>query len=556
MAAEPRCPVCGRPAGQRPACAECGWVLHTKLLAGGVTPAMQQEFDTQLSRASKAQAERDERTLAAALGEVIADVRPNRETAVIEVGPDRIDMVFAYLDAAESPQVRDGRSTDWSKMLPKMPASEHDRHTQLSDGVPGVSEEQVAKLVKDRLPAVGGAGALVVCRPAGWQVLEAAAETAARATRPRARLLRVSGQGDVSVRTLLAGLAAKAPLRRPYYLLTAMVDPRTGEVRLRPKQLFAAGAKPGAVATVPLRRMPGDVADTTLAIFAGNGVADWSAATPLTMFQVPVPTKPEPQVRAVLTGPGRVEIAEPPGAKLHTGTWAQVCRLVPSRVATTASPVDLVCAIDLSGPVEVVAQRKELVDDLIRLLDNEYRQRGQFRVAIVTCTDHAFGDAKGNEYIPVTDASELGAAEDALTWLAEQEGVNMRNKYSAPVEDLLHEAFFLLERSASAHRRPRLLTLAGRLPHPYPQRAGRPIACPRHFSWERIVRELDGAHVSYAIVADSLPGPRDPDRGTWTRLGPAGLYALPTATAAQVAESLGLLAGRGQRIPIPMSDDN
>ena len=556
MSAEPRCPVCGRPSGKQPSCAECGWVLHTRPLAGPVTPAMRREFDTQLSRAKKAQAEQDDRALAAALREVITELRTGRETAVIEVGPDRIEMTYAFLDAAQSPQVRPGWKATWSSLLPNLPSGQQGRQAQLSAGQPGLDDEQVATLVRARFPAVGGVGALVVCRPVGWRVLAAAAQAVARATRPPARVLPMAGPGGTPVRALLTEAAGSAPLRQGYYLLTATVNAATGDVRLQPRPLFAAATKPGASAQVPLRRMPGDVADTTLAVFAGDGVTDWTTASPLALFRVPVPTDPQPQALVRLAGPGRVELdAAAEAQPLAPDAWAEVCQRVPRRVSTTASPVDLVCAVDLSGDFEAVRLRKKLAGDLIQLLDNEYQQPGQLRVAIVTCTDHVFGGDRGAEFQPVTDTSRPVNAADALRWLAAKEGVNPEDRHCAPVEDLLDEACFLLKHSAPNGRRPRLLTLAGRPPHPFPQRAGRMVACPRRISWEQVVRDLDAGDVRYAVVTDSASDSRDPDRGLWARLGPAGWYGLPVATARQVAEGLGLLAAPNQHIPIPLSED-
>jgi hypothetical protein len=555
MSDEARCPVCGRPAGTWASCTECGWPLNTRLRAGAVTLAMRQEFETKLRLARKVQAERDERALKAALGDVIAAARPDGAGAVIEVSPDRIEMVTAHLDDMESPQVRDGWRMDWTTLLPTLPGGERDRHAQLVGGVAGLSDDRVAALMRDRLPPVRGAGTLVVCRPAGGQVLETAADAIARAARPPARLLRVAGTSDIPVRSLLTEAAATAPLRRPYYLLTAAVNAATGEVRLRPRQLFAAGDTPGTGAMLALRRMPGDMADTTLAIFAGNGRTDWSGTRPVVMYQAPALPGPEPTLRAVLDGPGRVRIIEPPGVVPHPETWAQVRRRIPARVPTTASPVDLVCAIDLSGAMEAVLKRKDLVRALVELLADEYTDERHLRVAIVTCTDHVFGRGKGKEYDPVTSASELGSAADALEWLRTAEGVNIKDPLCAPVEDLLHESLDLLSGSRRQGRRPRLLTLAGRPPHPYPQRSDGTMACPLKFSWERIVAELDAVGARYAIVADTLPAVRGAARADWNRLGPAGQHALSAATARPVAEDLGLLAGLSQRIPLPLTDD-
>ena len=557
MPGETRCPVCGRragPADTAVSCAECGWPLNSPLQAGAVTAGMREDFEARLRLARQAQGERDMKALAGALAGVVTTVRPERGSEVVEVSPDRIEIVATYLDAMGSPQVRDEWSMDWTSLLPGLPDRQRDRHAELIDGSAGLGGDQVATLVRDRLPPARGERALVVCHPGG-QLLDAAAEAVAGATRPPGRLLRVGGEGEVSVRSMLAEAAAKAPLRRPYYLLTAAIHPGTGEVRPRLRQLFAVGATPDTEETLPLLRMPGDVTATTLAIFADNGRTDWSDVKPLVMYQVPAPAGPEPRLRVVLDGPGRVRIAEPAGAKVHQETWSEVWRRIPARVSTTASPVDVVCAVDLSGPTEAVRQRKGLARDLIQLLGHEYPDQRQLRVAVVTCTDHVFGRRKGKEYEPVTNGSDLGPAADALEWLRAAEGADVRDPLCAPVEDLLYESLALLSGSRRHGRRPRLLTLAGRPPHPYPQRPDGTMACPLKFSWERIVDELDAVGARYVVVPDKLPAARDPARAGWNRLGSAGQHALPAATARQVAEDLGLLAGHDQRIPLPLAVD-
>jgi hypothetical protein len=520
---------------------------------------MRREFDAKLRQARRDQAARDERTLTAALGDALAAVRPGREAAVIEVGPDQIHVSAVSLDGAGTAFVRDAGSVAWTSVLPRLPAGERERHAALAAGVAGFNADRIAALVRKLVPP-GGNGVLVVCRPANWRVLEAAAEAVSRALGSPVRLLRAAGMSNVGVLSLLADLAAKAPLRRPYYLLTASVDAVTGEVRPRPQLVFAAGATPGTDKTLTLRRMPGDVADTTLAIFAGHGngdvpPSDWSAAAPLVMYQVPIPAGSDPKYRMVLNGPGQVTIAEPPRARPHPDTWKQVFSRIPARVATASSPVDLVCAIDMAGDMDIVLERKRVISDLIKLLDSEYLGEERLRVAIVTCTDHVFGQRRGLEREPVTSSSELGGAAEALAWLAAAEGVNRSDKHCTPVEDLLTESLDLLIPSNGRGRRPRLVTMAGRPPHPFPQRGNELMACPRGFEWTKIVRELDGLRARYAVVVDDLPRARTPARADWNTLGRDGQYSLRTATARQVAEALGLLAGPNQRIPLPLSAD-
>jgi hypothetical protein len=557
MRGEARCPVCGHAAG-RPgvaaACAECGWTLNTRPRVGVVTEDMRRDFDTGLRDARKVRAERDEEGLRAALSDLVAGVRPDRAAAVIAVGLDGIDLVTVSLDDAEAPRVDDGWQRDWSGALPGFPRDKRGRDDRLIDGFPALDRAAAAALVRDHLPPAYGDPALVVCRPAGARVLEAVAAAIA-ATCPAARLLRVPGLGATPVRELVADAVARDPLRRPYYLLTAHVDAHTGDVRPVPRQLFAAGTVPGTWARLPLRRMPGDMADITLAVFAGNGRGDWSRVRPLALYQVPLPGEPDPEILAVLDKPGRVRVARPPGAVSHPDSWSKIFRRIPARVAATVrSPVDLVCAVDLSGTAEAVGQRKTLARNLIQLASHEYPGR-RLRVAVVTCTDHVFGPERGGEYRSVTDSSGLGSAAQALEWLAAAEGVGIEYLSCAPVEDLLDAASTLLASSTRAQRRPRLLTLAGRPPHPYPQGNGEMI-CPLHIDWERVVvPKLDQIKVRRAVVVDELPAVRSKERADWDRIGPAGQYSIATATVHQLAEELGLLIPRAQHVPLPLTDD-
>lgn len=556
MPGDERCPVCGRaigPAGAQASCAECGWVLNTRLRAGALTDAMRQEFAARLLRAGRAQAERDRKALDAALAAIVGALRPGAESAVVEVSPERIAMVTAYLDDVGTPRVRDGWTVDWAAMLPMLPGVADDRRARLADGIDRIDAAGITRLVRNRVPEVPGGPALVVCRPAGWRVLEAAAA----ALGPAARLLRVTGENGNAARDRLAGLASASPLTRPYYLMTAVVNPATGTVSMMPRQLFAVGTAPGTESASALPRLPGDVAETTLAIFAGESAAQAArggAAEPVAMYQLP-PQSPTPRLRVILDGPGKIRIAKPDGAVPHPYSWAQVRDLVPARVSTTTMPADLVCAIDLSGEPDVVRRRKSLVRELIQLVAAEYPAAGRLRVAVVTCTDHVFGRRRGAEYKQVTSASELASAAAALGWLNDATGVDIADPLCAPVEDLLNASLGLLPDSKRLGRRPQLLTLAGRQPHPYPQLTDGTMACPLRFRWQLLVEQLDQAGVKRAVVADGLPTLRDPARVVWNKLGPAGQRALTSATARQLAEDLGLLTGRDQCIPLPLSDE-
>jgi hypothetical protein len=522
-----------------------------------LTTAIKQEFERRLGEARERQAERDGCALRASLARVVAAARPGRDSLVIAVGRDGIQAGTIVIDHAGTPVVRAEGTLAWEVVLPWLPPDATRRHAALAGAGGQVSGDRIAALIRGKLPSGGGA-VLVIAWPAGWRTLEAVADAAVNAAGPAASAMRVVVTGDIPIGAILAGVVAAAPLRRPYYLMTASVDGVTGNVQLRPRKIFDAGAAPGAVATVNWRRLPGDVGDVTVAVFASE-----TPAPPVALYRVPVPAGAQGKLRIVLAGTGRVRVAEPAGAIAHPGTWGQVLAQVPPRVVTAAAPADLVCAVDLSGDLDTVRRRKALARELIQLLEAEYPGTQRLQVAIVTCTDHVFGRVRGLEDEPVTEASELGTAAEALECLAMAEGADPKDGYCTPVEDMLREAADLLAGSARRGRRPRLVTLAGRPPHPYPLSLKAPdmMPCPRKHDWRQIVSELDTLRASYAVVVDQLPRKRDKDKGQagwkqadWDRLGPAGQRALPSARARDIARDLGLLAGPGQCLSLPLAD--
>jgi hypothetical protein len=222
-------------------------------------------------------------------------------------------------------------------------------------------------------------------------------------------------------------------------------------------------------------------------------------------------------------------------------------------VTTAVAPVDLVCAIDLAGTSDVVRQRKTLVRDLVGLVAAEYPGQQQLQVGVVTCTDHIFGRRPGpGELAPVTSVSVLGPAGEALGWLGRQAGAEIGYPPCTPVEDLLNDSLALLSGSRRAGRVPLLLIVAGRRPHPHEQLGDDRLPCPRNFMWQdKIDRLTRQAGARCAVVAGTLPG--GAQGAEWRRIGPAGQRLLSEATARDVAEDLGLLAGQAQRIPLPLS---
>ena len=285
---------------------------------------------------------------------------------------------------------------------------------------------------------------------------------------------------------MLASLTTEAPLRDAYELALATVDEASGEVSLVDRRIFAAGDVPSATCRLSLRRPPGDGGDTALAIFSAGG----SRSEPLVLYSLPLPHGQVFDLHVTLEAPGRVRIDSPPGAREYAGTWAQIRGDIPDRVDIRPGPANLVCAVDLAGPVPAVRHRLRLVRSLLEQLMEEYDEPGWLRVSMLTCTDHNF--ERGREYRPVVRGIPLSPVSDALAWFSRQERADVTYAPAAPIEDLLHEASIMLAGSRTAHRAARLLLVGGRRPHPYPQGNGRVMRCPLKYKWRQSLRQLTG----------------------------------------------------------------
>ena len=596
-----RCPVCGRPVErvgptqEEPLheahrldtqCPECGWTLESPLHAGAVTAALREEFALRLSDAQRAldarvaarisadpepylscirggppdetqwaaarraadldRSSADEATLRSRLAALVVGLRADTQAAVVEVSADGIVTTQLGLDHFGSPWLDRTASTPWSSLLPMLSSAEHERYFELAGGLGRLDRDAIAERLRAAAASLPRGNLLIVCRPAGWLVPEIAAATLTEA-RPGAELLCVAGgPGHVPVGTVLASLTTEAPLRDAYELALAAVDEASGEVSLLDREIFAAGAVPGAACRLSLRRPPGDDTDTTLAIFSAGG----SRSQPLALYSLPLPHGQVFDLHVTLEAPGRVRIDFPPGAQRHAGTWPQVRSEIPPHVDVRRGPANLVCAVDPAGPVPEVRHRLRLVRSLLEQLMEEYDEPGWLRISMLTCTDHSF--ERGHEYRPVVRGTQLSPVSDALAWFSRQERAAVTYPQAAPIEDLLHEASIMLASSRATHRAARLLIVGGRPPHPYSQGSGRIMRCPLKYKWQQSLRQLTGEIGARCVaVADAIPA-NGAEAALWEELGPAGLHELSGATAQRVGADLALLVTHAQRIPIPL----
>jgi hypothetical protein len=588
----PGCPVCGRPVGREATCPECGWLLYGPLQLGPVTDELRCDFAESLSGAQRAYdahvaafvsadsaspvptrggrptaeewAEAQQaaaRVRAGAVSEqtlrsIVADTHRALDAPgdgvggmTAEIDASGITVTRARLDQFGRPEVQqDKRSIPWTELLPMLSADTAERHFQLAGGLSGLDRTRIWEILRREVPERTEGCTLVICWPAGWRILEQAALQACR-DRPSVRLIRaVAPNGATMAGGLVRSVASDAPLSCTYVVPVAVADPLTGEVRLEHSALFGPGTRAGAESSVALRRVPGDRGDIAVAVMTANGQPEGL----LSLHSIPQPSEPVYQLRAVLDGPGQVTFTEPASLRPDSRPWPEILAGLPSRVDVSLGPVDLVCAMELSGPRDLVRQRRELVRDLLEILDAEYPEQGRLRVALAGCTDHL--QIRGREKRNVVRSTPLGPVSLALTRLGKEPGSEVYNKAAAPLEDLLHEAAGLLGNKDDKFRAARLLLVVGRPPHPHALDRTKVHPCPHGYNWRAYLRWLTGTRRARCVaVVDSIPGYRA-RAAIWHELGPSGLHELSAPAPAYIGEDLGVLVRHAQRIPIPLAN--
>ena len=582
------CPVCGQPTGLDAACRDCGWTLQTGRQPGPVTTQLQKEFDERLSTAQRAFDARiaaliasipdrflpwirggrpdaaewaaarqeaaaatagaqDEESARRAITSILRDLDRGDELVVVEIAQEGVAVTQVALDTFGSPVLRrDQPVLAWTDLLPMLSGQADECLFQLAGSIAGRDRARLQRCLSDGIPAITRR-VLVICRLAGWLIPEQAARLVSASR--SATLIRVARTAERSSQGgLLDSLAAGMPLRRGYGVVVALIDPVTGAVSTGTRRLFKPGDVPGTESSLTLRRGPGDPDSTALAIAVGNG----SGQEIMSVYSVPPTAGLTYQVRAILDAPGRVRFTEPRGISPDARAWSDVLATIPLHVDMPPGPVDLVCAMELSGPKEEVDRRKDLVRDLLELLADEYPGENLLRVGLLGCTDHVF--APGEEKRRVVRREQLAPPASALKALAKFKGAEVRYSAAAPLEDMLHEASRMLADSRAASRATRLLMVAKRRPHPRALGRENIIPCPFRCDWRALLHQLrQWAGTSCVMVTDTMPS-RSSRAAVWQDLGHAGLHALPDTNARRVGEDLGVLVRHTQRIPIPLPD--
>ncbi|MFC5748410.1 hypothetical protein [Actinomadura rugatobispora] len=531
---------------------------------------------------------RAEGALTEALGEM------NDMMAVIEVDPSGLSLLYVRtrdLDTADPWPFREHHP--WRQFAPMLSDDPDELGFQVAGGLHRVDraalnaalggwlKELVARIRPD-LPAV------MVCTAPGWTVPEQAVGLLRR-MRPTAR----SAASVVPVAEELPGAIARQPLRSPYALIVAEARPE-GPVPVA-VPLFPAGSVAGQEARATVTRGPGGIdQDIALAVVVGAGgggrPAPGSHHEPVSIVSAGLP-RGTTTVRAVLDGPGRVRWLEPADIGVEARTLEEL--YAQTRASAVASGyAELMCAVELGGPPERAAKRKDLVSGTLELVAEDLPDRA--RVAVYGYYEHSF--QLGEEQAPVTDGvwiTEPEAARAALAALPPAAGTWQAD--AAPLEDALAEIVQRIDEERSARNRagpwpgmpgpgahepwpgmpgpgfgppgapgmppvgvPRtLLVVAGRPPHPRRQGQDRrrelAQPCPRKHDWQAAYERLRRAGVRFVAVLDKSADTGD---DIWRALGADHLAVVEDLGPRELAEALRLVPAGGPSLPFPLRGDH
>ncbi|OAA29614.1 hypothetical protein UG55_1001119 [Frankia sp. EI5c] len=492
---------------------------------------------------------------------------------IVEFQPDAV-VVSLLASGAGGVPGRPGvtRTWEWSELLPALPANRDARRLSLACGLgDDVQPGSLAPL----LAAVEGTGAteILLVRPAvDWPMISQAvgvlADSLHRAD-DGPRVHQVRARRRESLGSAFDAALARVPLTVGYGLVVADVDPVTRQVRLRTRDLFAAGTvaaggrPPTAEVTVAV---PGLApAELALAIVAGGPVGVHTGSdpyrwAPIAFGWAEVSPGSELRLRLALDGPGRVRFLEPDGVRVDNPGpgWPELLAHLPRYYG--ASPADVVCLVETAGTDQAVAPRLRLVEELLALVEAEHADPGSVRFAVLGFDDHDFlgGSRRGRE--PTVRAAGPGTVDQVRAELRDWRPSAPQHDFAAAIEDALAAAARLPWRRGAAAA---LVTVGARPPHPPRQEADDlTLPCLVRHDWRRIMDDLAAERGPRRVAVRGQPsadlaqaGPDAPARAraAWNALGADALLDLGTASARQVADALGLLTGpAGQPLPLPL----
>ncbi|WP_067140928.1 hypothetical protein [Microtetraspora malaysiensis] len=464
-----------------------------------------------------------------AIAQALADLADTAPLTLVEVATDGVTTFLLQRDGNGSPR---GRS--WSATWPDL-AGERGW-----DADP--AETRKAVLRASRAPSPFGE-VILVAASSGDPKAEQALDWL-RAAHPAAQVLRA----EAPVAALVREVMADDPLTRSYELVVVLIDPGTDRPRLTSRQLFPLGSRPGARTRVSVRCEAVGPNGTAFA------VVTWQGPEPRLLSVQSAPLAPgRYEVTAELVRPGRVSFTGLPALSPDPRDWNQLVSALPDRLPGGLGPAHLVCAVEVCGADDQVAERLSRARQVINLASGELGDLLQ--VSLLAYAAHSY-DASAPEFPVRVPAWKAGAGEalDALDALEEQGAVARGYPYhpqAAQVEDMLA---VVAERLDWADPTPTVvLTVGGRPPHPARTDPSMILPCPRRHDWRKLLASLRKRQGT--VLGAICDQATDQTHQAWHGIGATALAHLEAVDVRGLAAALGLVASSPVHLPFPLLDE-
>lgn len=396
---------------------------------------------------------------------------------------------------------------------------------------------------------------VLVRRTRGWPVLDAAIRRAWALARPITEIYQGATAGSLA--DIVDLIASRAPLRHAYDLILAEVDPRSGAVRVRPRELFpaASAARPGSSAEATVHVLPppqaADVVEVPVVARRGDTDRDWPLVG--THFIDGTAERPT-QLQIRLHGPGQLRTTAAPELLPEPATgsrWPGLLRELPKRLQPVPA-LDLAFLVELGGYEDVaVARRIQLVREVIGKLRATAMRKTVAQVAVMGYRDHNSkyqmrGRAAHNKLVVGTGLEPAASVLDALGSHEMWARVEVQDDYAAPLECALQ----VLAEDGPAWRpaaRRVVVIVGSRPPHPpVPDNQGSLVRpCPEGCDWSRLVDVIRRDHDARCVAVVDDPSPAN-ERArryiaeAWRAFPAKDRFPLNATTPAQLVKEVGV----------------
>ncbi|MDL5158992.1 protein kinase domain-containing protein [Actinomycetospora termitidis] len=384
----------------------------------------------------------------------------------------------------------------------------------------------------------------VIRRAAGWAFPDRVVEALRVGRPPRADVVRPPRHLDLDA---YAGqLCANAPLRWAHHLVVAQVG-SDGGVRASSVPLFPAGATPWsgfASTSVWIRRAAGSEGAIYLPVARAGREApvSWPLVGIGRIDDLPA-GEGEVQVRLVAGTDVHLDLVVGSGEsrRLPSAPFAEDPRPSLPAVHRSVSPVDVLVAVELGGPPDVVARRLSLVGAVAGALEKRAAYLpGRVRLGVVGYDDHVAERGAWRDELQIVAFGPPGrAGATAMGWTS-RPGLDT---HGSALDDALREAAGAAWAGGSERA---LLVLGSRPPAVFPQLEERARVCPHKTRWEDHLEHLGAAvrHVAvvdeprFVTAEDDPTAPRDLTRRVWNRLGSTARWSLDDCPVADLVAAV------------------